>query len=268
MLGHSYFYRNLIRTYVVAFGSLFKNIEIRDWDDEDEAWTDRVLVPVSYGSKEKHIARVEAREETNEGAAITLPRIAFVISGLSYDTTRVLNKMNRISGLSSTSTNRMAAIGAGVPYDITFSLSILTKKTEDGTKILEQILPFFTPNMNVSLKLKYNNVNSDSTDSVVLDVPITLNSVSLDDVYDGDFISRKTITWDLEFTMKAKFLGPVGDRGGVIKTAITNLGVGEVTSDLIESITVIPTVDGKTLDEIVVTDEYNFLETIEYIGYE
>jgi len=268
MLGHSYFYRNIIRTYVIAFGSLFKNIEIRDWDSTNGAWTDQVLVPISYGSKEKHLARVEARESTNESASITLPRIGFVITSISRDSSRVLNKMNRISRPNPTNPGRMDYIRDGEPYDISFSLSVMTKKTEDGTKIVEQILPFFTPNMNVTLRIKYHNENSTSDDVILLDVPITLDSVSLNEDYEGDFATRRVITWDFEFNLKGKIYGPVlptsTDGSPVIKTAITKLSSDEAFSAY-DKITIIPIVDGKTLDEITVDDDYEYLETIEHI---
>jgi hypothetical protein len=269
MLGHTYFYRNLIRTYVVAFGSIFKDIEIKDWDAENSQWTDNVIVPISYGSKEKHLARVEARETTNEGVAITLPRIAFVITGITPDTTRVLNRKNRIIKPNPNSTtNRVDYMSDGVPYDISFELSVMTKKTEDGTKIVEQILPFFQPHMAVTLKLKYHNENVDDGEYILLDAPIILNDISFSEEYDGDFETRRVIMWTMNFTVKGKLYGSVipnsGDGGPIIKTAITNISVSE-DMNVGDRITIIPVVDGKELDEITAEDDFEYLETIETI---
>ncbi len=131
----------------------------------------------------------------------------------------------------------MEQIRDGEPYDISFSLSVMTKKTEDGTKIVEQILPFFTPNMNVTLRIKYHNENSTSDDVILLDVPITLDGVSLNEDYEGDFASRRVITWDFEFNLKGKIYGPVlptsTDGSPIIKTAITNISLMKISQYMI-----------------------------------
>lgn len=262
MLGHNYFYRSLIRNYVVAFGSLFSNIRIKDWDSVTEAWVEDIKIPVSYGSKEKHLARVSLRETGTEDVALTLPRIAFVVSGITYDSSRAINRKNRItkSNLPSTTTRR--SLQPGIPYDINFELSVLTKKNEDATKIVEQIIPFFSPEMFFTLKISYGSEGDGTADNLILDVPIILNGVSTEDTYDGDFESRRAITWTFNFTMKAKFYGPVTTPGGIIKTTITNF------TEQNERVTVIPVVDGKTLEEITVDDDYGYEVTIETIENE
>jgi len=94
---------------------------------------------------------------------------------------------------------------APAPYDIEFQLNVMTKYNEDGTKIIEQILPFFKPDCTVSVKL----IDELGT---YFDIPIVLNSVSQEDTYEGDFESRRALIWTLNFTMKGYFFGPVSTK--------------------------------------------------------
>jgi len=253
MLGHDYFYRSLIRNYVVAFGTLFSGIRIKDWNSNTSVWVQDVRVPVSYGSKEKHLARVYARENSTDDVAITLPRIAFVITDISYDASRVLNRKNKITRRTNLNESKLQP---GIPYDINFELAILTKKNEDATKIVEQIIPFFSPEMFLTLKIQYGVEGDGTTDYLKLDTPVILNSVSTEDTYEGDFESRRAITWTLNFTMKAKFYGPITSEG-LINKAIIDFPWQQ------ETMTIIPIVDGKELAEITPSDDYGYSETIE-----
>jgi len=253
MLGHNYFHRAIIRKHTAAFGSLFTDIYIKDWDDTDNSWKEEVRVPVSYGSKEKHLSRVNIREHANEAAAITLPRISFVITNVSYDSARALNKRNKYLFDSESNTKKSLRT---VPYNITFELAILAKKAEDATKIIEQIVPFFQPEFNVTIKFPFEGDESlESAETLSIDVPIVLEDVSTEDTYDGDFETRRAITWTLNFTMKTWFFGPTSSSKIIKKTII----------DFTEQdyrIEGIPVVEGKTLDEIIDTDDWAYTTNI------
>ena len=87
MFGH--FYNKSIRSVVVAFGSLFNNIVISK-RDSDETITEYIRVPLTYGGREKFIERIESSSSISEGnkVEITLPRLGFEVSDISYDPTR------------------------------------------------------------------------------------------------------------------------------------------------------------------------------------
>jgi hypothetical protein len=76
----------------------------------------------------------------------------------------------------------------------------MTKYSEDGTKILEQILPFFKP--------EYTFTAYILDDMAPFDIPLILNSVSVEDTYESDFVQRRSLIWTLSFTMKGWFFGP------------------------------------------------------------
>ena len=250
----------ITRKLVSAFGALFSDITFREWDANINKWKNFIKVPVSYGPKEKFLARVRQRAEVGFGddVAMVLPRIAFELNGTSYDSARVLNKRNYYVESIDTDGNRVSRQCVGVPYDFSFSLYVMVKQVEHGTKIIEQILPFFTPQLNVTIKISGEH-------NISLDVPIILNSISLADNYEGDFTTRRDIVWTLDFTMKAFTFGPVST-GKIIKTAITELGIMDFEGKhLFQKNTTIPVVPGKTLDEIFLTDDWGFLTTTETI---
>jgi len=94
----STFYNESIRKLVIGFGSLFNELRVRDIDSGGNT-TQEVRVPISYGPKEKFIARL------NEGGSILedktkvkaiLPRLGFDITGINYDPTRSINKLTKM----------------------------------------------------------------------------------------------------------------------------------------------------------------------------
>lgn len=219
MLVGKTFYHGIIRKSIVAFGSLFSNIQIeRQLKDGTETVEQTVKVPVAYAPKEKWLVRLEQDPTLENQVYTTLPRISFEITGISYDPARKLNRMTQIacyttaSGSTPDSYKRMYA---PVPYNIDISLYVLTKTQEDAMQIVEQILPYFTPEFTLSIRA-VPELN------VVTDVPIILNSVSAQDDYDGDFQTRRFVTYTLTFQMKVNLFGPV-DSGGPIKKVLAQI---------------------------------------------
>ncbi len=233
------FYHELMRKYVVLFGTLFNDINLTRYD-ADGSKAQQLKVPLSYGPKEKYLARLDEDATIDRQKAITLPRISFEISSITYDGTRKRNSLNKIvSSDTSTQSGSRVTMWNPVPYNIVFTLTVMTRNTEDGAKIVEQILPNFTPDWTISAKL------IDDIDNFILDIPVYLNDVSSEDLYTGDFVTRRATTWNLNFTMKAQFAGPV-KKSKVIKVAKANLYDSLTANSTAEIITVKPglTVNG------------------------
>ena len=208
------FYNASIRKYVTVFGGLFNDIYItRELSDGTDAQTFKV--PVSYGPREKFLARVESDPDLYRGYSALLPRIGFEIIKMTYATDRKLSSIQTYAG-TSTASNGYNKVYVPVPYDLTIRLSVMVKQAEDGAKIVEQILPFFTPDYTVTLYML------DDLPNLKVDVPIVLNNVSIEDTYSTDFKTRRTLIYTLDFVMKAYFFGPVS-KSPVIKIATTNL---------------------------------------------
>lgn len=213
MFGHTY-YNGVIRKYVALFGTLFNDVYINRYDAASGMTTSE-KVPITYGPREKVLARVTADLELNRMPAIQLPRMTFEISDMTYASTRKLNTVGRRVKLDSTDTSKLNYQYNPVPYDINFVLSVIVKNADDGANIIEQILPFFTPEWTTTVEIIPEM-------DMIVDVPVVLNNVSVQDDYEGDFVTRRSLIWTLNFTMKAYVFGPVR-KSGVIKFANTNI---------------------------------------------
>jgi hypothetical protein len=202
MLGNEHFYNRTIRKVVVAFGTMFNDIHLVRYNKAGTTAYEKFKVPLNYGAKEKYITRINADPTLTKSIATSVPRMSFDMTGMSYDTARKLPSTVRNFAPDTASTVKTQFVP--VPYDFTFSLSIYVRNTEDGTQILEQILPFFTPDFNVT-------INFIPAMGKKYDMPVILNSVNTTTDYEGDMMSTRLITWDLEFTAKAYIWPPVID---------------------------------------------------------
>lgn len=183
-------------------------------------------VPISYGPKEKMLARLDA-DPNLKRPAIQLPRMSFELVDINYSSTRKLNTVQKIYAQSEDA-NYLKYQYVPVPYDFNFVLSIAVKNADDGTRILEQILPFFTPQWTAT-------VNLIPEMGIKLDIPVVLNAVTSEDTYEGDFISRRSLIWTLTFTLKGYIFGPIKEKG-VIKIANTNFYDSSPYEDINDSV--------------------------------
>jgi hypothetical protein len=261
------FYNSLFKKYVIIFGTLFNNIKVERKDSQGHL-VQTFKVPIAYGPREKFLARLEDNPDAAALTAIKLPRMAFEISNIQYDPSRKLQSVNRVvSKKNLNGVNVYDKVHNPVPYNIGFRLDILSKTMEDGLRIVEQILPYFTPEWTVSAKLLGNDFDN------VTDIPIILESVQYDDEYAADFLSRRILTFTLNFTMKCYFYGPVTESKIIklITVALypdTTANNGVVTTILRPGLTEdgLPTSNADlsvALSQIDEDDNYGFIVTID-----
>jgi hypothetical protein len=224
MLGNAQFYHRTIRKMVVVFGTLFNDLEIVRYTQAGvpkEKWK----VPLSYSPKERFLTAITSDPNLIKSINTIVPRMSFNLDSLEYDVNR--KQVSTLMNFSESSVNNsLSTQFLPVPYNFQFSLSIYVRNTEDGTQILEQILPFFTPDFNVTVDFipemdqKYN-------------VPIILDSVSSTVEYEGGMSegSTRLILWDLTFTAKG-FIWPPVKTSKYIKTANTNSFIDLTTKDI------------------------------------
>ena len=200
MLG-PHFYNEAIRKSVIAFGTLFNNIEIRKTNPDDGSVIESEKVPLAYGPKQKFLVRLEENPTTRK-VAITLPRLYFELVDVSYDSTRKTSSIQKIKAQKSTDNpDEVRVQYVPVPYDLTFELGIIAKSSDDGLQILEQIRPYFQPAFNVTV-----NFIPDMDEK--RDVAVQLNSINYEDDWDDAFLDRRSIVWNLSFTVKSYIYGP------------------------------------------------------------
>ena len=204
MLGQQ-FYHETMRKVVVAFGTIFNNINIVRKNNSG-AVTQSMKVPLAYGPKQKFLTRLREDPSLTKKVALTLPRVGFEISGISYDPSRKLNSVQKFKKTNdSTDGKTLATQFMPVPYNMDFELVVMAKSSDDALQIVEQILPFFQPDYTITL-------NDNTAMGTTRDVPIILSDVSYEDTYDGDFNDRRVLTYTLSFTAKFYLYGPVIDQ--------------------------------------------------------
>ena len=215
MLGQ-YFYNESLRKTIIAFGALFNGIYITR---KNSAGTDvqSLKVPLAYGPKQKFMVRLDADPNLDQKVAITLPRIGFEIAGFDYDPSRKLNriiKKKKVSNTEDKKLKQMSTQYSPVPYNLNFELFVMTKNSDDGIQIVEQILPFFQPEYTVTIKEVPEM-------DVIRDVPIVLNSIGYEDTYTGSFTERRAIIYTFRFVAKAYVYGPVTTSKPITKAEAT-----------------------------------------------
>jgi hypothetical protein len=271
MFSSTPFYFSTIRKYIILFGTLFNGIYISRTDKNGNV-TLVERVPITYGPKDKMLTRVVQDPNIDRPTATyPLPMMAFEMTGFDYDGSRKLQTINRIAVVDPDDKSKNKYQYMPVPYNIIFQLSILVKNAEDGNKIVEQILPYFTPDWTTTVHL-IPEMN------VTMDIPVVLNRVNLEDVYEGDFKERRSMVWNLDFTLKGYLYGPV-KKSKVIKFANTEFFVvkddivANTSNPVVSYIQVQPglTANGQPTSNsslsipvanIVATDDYGYVTSI------
>jgi len=208
MLG-TYFYHEIIRKTIVGFGTLFNDVYIKHLN-KDGTVADETKVGLSYGPSQKFLAKIQQQAELSRSVAITLPRMSFEMTSLQYDPTRKTGVTQTFKSIDKTD-NKLKKVFMPVPYNIGFELSIYTKLNDDALQIVEQILPFFQPSFNLTVDLI-------SSIGEKKDIPIVLDSIDMQDDYEGDFSTRRALIYTLRFTAKTYMFGPIAEStDGLIK---------------------------------------------------
>ena len=206
MLG-TYYYHQILRKTVVAFGTIFNDVRIRH-NSSTSAPGGEIRVPLAYGPMQKFLSRLEQQPELNRAVQITLPRMSFEMNNISYDPTRKAGITQTFKASDGTNIKK---VFMPVPYNIGFELNILTKLNDDALQCVEQILPYFQPSFNLTIDL-VDVINEKR------DVPVVLDNISFQDDYEGDFSTRRALIYTLNFTAKTYLFGPVADTTeGLIK---------------------------------------------------
>jgi len=207
------FYNGIIRKYVIYFGTLFNDIEI-DRVNSSNNVIQTIRVPISYGPKEKYLAQLDQNPNLDRKVAIQLPVMSFEMTSFNYSAERRLNPLTRMY-YNTAAVNKLKSVFTPTPFDIGFQLNIYVRNAEDGVRILEQVLPYFTPEYTATLKLL------DNMPDVKVDVPVVFNSMTTEDTYEGDYETRRALIHTLDFTIKGYVFGPVRERSGLIRMANT-----------------------------------------------
>ena len=250
-----HFYHKQIRNTVIAFGTIFNNVNIKRLDSSGNP-IQTLRVPLSYAPKERFLARLDAQQDLtgdDSKVAITLPRMSFDITGYSYDGSRKLNKNQKLGRVTTNAdTTRLNTQYSPVPYNVNFELNVFVANSDDGLQIIEQILPYFQPDYTVTMI-------EDRTMDTKRDIPFILNNVDYEDSYTGTLTSSRRIIYTLTFTAKIYLFGPIST-SAVIKTVSADL-YSDTGSNAprVERVTVTPNPTSADKD-----DTYTYTTTLDF----
>lgn len=221
MLGN-HFYHERIRKSVALFGSLFNNIYVIRKDSTDKVIS-QARVPLSYAPSSSFLERIRENPDLEKDTivAIKLPRMSFEITSFGYDSQRQLQKMNNLNKGTGNTRNKIYTF---TPYTIGFQLNIYTKTQDDALQIIEQIIPFFSPQYTLTIKpfADYSDIKED--------VPIVLNGITYSDAYEGALDQRRIIQYTLDFSMSANFYGQIAETA-IIRKPIIDIYNNGIDSD-------------------------------------
>jgi hypothetical protein len=218
-----YFYHEILRRTVISFGSLFNNISIKHTRD-DGTTIDIIKVPLAYGPTQKFLARLEQVPNLNKPTQITLPRMSFEFTGLTYDASRKVTTTQSFTTKDANTGIETKKVYMPVPYNMQFELSIMSKLNDDALQIVEQILPYFQPAYTITVEL-VDSVNEKR------DIPVVLENITMQDDYEGDFNTRRVLIYTLRFTAKTYLFGPTSSASrDIIKKTTISYITGDTTS--------------------------------------
>ena len=235
----------------IAFGQLFNNIQIKRKDSTGTV-IQSIPVPLAYAPKEKFLVRLDQQASLeNREFAITLPRMGFEITGITYDSSRKLTRVQKYKTVKTGAEGKILNYNyTPVPYNISYGLYIFTATAESGLQIVEQILPYFQPDYTVT-------VNAIPEMNIKRDVPIILNGVQYEDSYSGDFTTRRAVIYSLNFTAKTYLFGPTSTQK-VIKETQADLYTDTPEAKREERVIVVPNPSSADAD-----DDFGFTTTIQ-----
>ena len=253
MFGN-YFYNESMRRMTIGFGQIFNNIQIKRKNDAGKV-IQTIRVPLAYGPKEKFLVRLDQQSSLdNREFAITLPRMGFEISGIAYDPTRKLTRVQKFKQVKTGKDGKVLDFNyTPVHYNISYNLFSFTASAEAGLQIIEQILPFFQPDFTVT-------INAIPSLNIKRDIPIILNSVNYEDTYSGDFTTRRAVIYTLNFTAKTYLFGPSTSQK-VIKTVQTDQYSDTDTVNKARESRIIVVPDPTTANA---DDDFGFTTTIDF----
>jgi hypothetical protein len=202
-----YFYNQNLRKLVVSFGSLFSNIEIGHVDP-DTGNTTNIRVPVHYSPQEKFIQRLLQPSSITPGTRIEIqvPIISYIINSITPDPSRRFNRFAKNDNMTNCGPSG-SGISNQIPVNVSFNLFVYTRHTDDMLQIVEQIMPYFTPDHVITIDMNEVQTN--------VQIPVIMVNNNLSERYEGDLSSRRLNIASFQFIAKAWIFGEVKTVSGI-----------------------------------------------------
>ena len=242
----NHFYNESTRRMVSVFGSIFNDMEVVKKDSAGKI-IQKIKVPLGYAPRTKVLARL-TEQTSDPKMAMKLPRMSFEISSMEYDSNARVSKHKNYTKTIVGDSLQLNKLGAPAVYKVGFELNILASTQDEGLQMLEQILPMFQPEYTVTIK------DIPAMD-ITTDTPIILESVTLNDDYEGDLITRRAIIYTLSFSTRIRYYRGIGKSKQILYTDVDYSENVDPTTHKFET----QSVDGTTAAPY--TETINFFDT-------
>jgi hypothetical protein len=231
---------------VSVFGSIFNDMEVVKKDSAGKI-IQKIKVPLGYAPRTKVLARL-TEQTSDPKMAMKLPRMSFEISSMEYDSNARVSKHKNYTKTIVGDSLQLNKLGAPAVYKVGFELNILASTQDEGLQMLEQILPMFQPEYTVTIK------DIPAMD-ITTDTPIILESVTLNDDYEGDLVTRRAIIYTLSFSTRIRYYRGLGKSKQILYTDVDYSENVDPTTHKFET----QSVDGTTAAPY--TETINFFDT-------
>lgn len=184
------FYHGTTKKMITAFATLFDNIVIDLANDKE------ITVPLHYSQGETFLYRIaKYNNDDTTIKPVALPVMGFELSSMNVDPDRHTNTLAKIQDRNLSA--KREYMFNRLPVSFNFELYIAVKRMEDGLKIIEQIIPFFTPELVIRVK-GIEELHQ------ATNIPVTLTSWSHSIENQGPMNSGdiRSIVYQMSFTMK------------------------------------------------------------------
>lgn len=242
----NHFYNESTRRMVSVFGSIFNDMEVVKKDSAGKI-IQKIKVPLGYAPRTKVLARL-TEQTSDPKMAMKLPRMSFEISSMEYDSAARVSKHKNYTKAIVGDSLQLNKLGAPAVYKVGFELNILASTQDEGLQMLEQILPMFQPEYTVTIK------DIPAMD-ITTDTPIILESVTLNDDYEGDLVTRRAIIYTLSFSTRIRYYRGLGKSKQILYTDVDYSENVDPTTHKFET----QSVDGTTAAPY--TETINFFDT-------
>jgi hypothetical protein len=243
-----YYYPRTIENVTVALTDMFNDMKVYKYTSAGTS-AEVYDVPITFGPVEKeHLQRIEDHEYISSAFDvsgytqvesygqrywISTPRIALVMNGIAYNAERAYGVNEWREWFSETlvdgvNPDIVLKDYAPTPYDINFTLYIMTDSMDYFAQIMENILPYFNPAL-------YLRVKEFSFLNIERDLKVIMNGVTPDfispEISDDD---RRYINGTLDLTVEAWMYRPF-EYSKIIKIIKSQYFVVDASSNAISA---------------------------------
>ena len=250
----NHFYNESTRRMVSVFGSIFNDMEVVKKDSAGKI-LQKIKVPLGYAPRTKVLARLN-EQTTGPNIALKLPRMSFEIASMEYDANPRVSKHKNYKKVIVGDTLQLNKLGAPAVYKVGFELNLLAASQDEALQILEQILPMFQPEYTVTIK------DIPAMD-IATDTPIVLESVTMNDDYEGDLVTRRAIVYTLVFGTRIRYYRGLGKSKQILNTEVDFSENVDPTTHKFETLAIdgTTTSDGAGGYKEPYTETINFFDT-------